>query len=195
MGTPGVYPGFPEQNGALLLYWNGLFSVVSCAEMEAGRGKHDKVYTDIIIPSSGSESNCSPIHLLNWSPFNPYSFYSEDKEVSVTSAFGKAGEQPEETLLAGLYDAKMKSHTDRCVAFLREINEGVTSGFSIGTGGSGSMTPGPGMNNEMMAFAGGGLIGKNTTRQVNRPEFRIVCLNIGSFDPPKPQEISSSAKA
>lgn len=191
MGMPGVFPGFPEQNGTFVPYWNGLFHEISCAEMEAGRGKHDKVKTKVLIPNNGSDKDCSPIYLLNWSPFNPQLFYRDDKEVTVTYALGKGDEQPEETLLAALYDVKKnarreKSHVSRCVAFIREINEGITTGFSIGTGGSGGMTPGPGANNSNVAFAGGGLLGKNTTRQVNRPEFRIVCLNDGPLDPPRP---------
>jgi outer membrane protein OmpA-like peptidoglycan-associated protein len=190
MGTPGVFSGFPEQNGTWGPYWNGLFQEVSCVEMEAGRGRHDKVKTDVIIPNNGSEKDCSPIHLLSWSPFNPKLFYLADREVSVTSALGKAEESPEATLLAGLYDAKMEaakknSHINRCVAFLREINEGITKGFSIGTGQAAGMAISPGANNPTAALATGGLLGKNTTRQDNLPEFRIACLNDGPLDPPQ----------
>jgi outer membrane protein OmpA-like peptidoglycan-associated protein len=184
MGTPGVFPGFPEQNGTLSLYWNGPFNKVCKEKMEAGRGKHVKVNTDVLVPNGVSNNN-NCIHLLNWSPFNPAVFYIADEVISVTNAIGKADESPEATLLAGLYDAKTKGHSNRCVAFLRERNEGVTTGFSIGSGGSSGMTPGPGMNNVTAAFATGGLIGKNTTRQVNRPEFRIVCLNDGPLNPPQ----------
>jgi outer membrane protein OmpA-like peptidoglycan-associated protein len=200
MGTPGVFPGFPEQNGTWAPYWNGLFQEVSCAEIEAGRGRHDKVKTNVVVPNNGSEKNCSPIHLLSWSPFNPKLFYLEDREVSVTSTRGKAEESPEATLLAGLYDAKMEaakknSHINRCVAFLREINEGVTKGFSIGTGQAAGMIMSPGANNPTVAMATGGLLGINKTRQDNLPEFRIVCLNDGPLDPPQPPKSSEQKNA
>lgn len=182
-GTAGVFPGFPERNDEWVFYWNGLFQEVCPTEMESGRGKHDKVKTDVIDPNGGSDGD-GCIHLLDWSPFNPKLFWPADREVSVTYALGKEDEEPEATLLAGLYDARQKTHFNRCAVWIRGVNEGITSGFSIGSGGSGNMTPGPGTNNETMAFATGGLIGKNTTRQANRPEFRIVCLNDGQLNPP-----------
>jgi len=190
-GTPGVFPGYPEQNGKWDFYWNPMFREIPDSEAEVGRGKHDKIQskTLLVLPK-----NRDPIHLLSWVPFNPASFYSDDREAYTGIVDGKPGEPIEETLLAGIYDAKTKSHTDRCIAWARVMNEGITKGFSIGTGGAGAMTPGPGTNNMNTAFAAGGLLGKNITKEANYFEIRLVCLNKGSFDPPEPPKQDESAK-
>ena len=123
--------------------------------------------------------------MLSWSLFGP-NHRSTDKVIYTALVQGKAHEPIEATLYAGLYNAKMESNTDRCAVFVRQMNKGITTGFSLGSGGAGAMTPGPGTNNDNVAFAGGGLLGRNITSQVNYPEFRIVCLNVGEFTPPPP---------
>ncbi len=183
-GTPGVFPGFPEKNGEWEPYYNPLFAVIPTAEMESGRGKHDKIHSTPLRPDLMPPENSDPIHILPWTPFGPV-YYTDDKAIYTGIVDGKVGEPAEQTLLAGAWDAKKKSHTDRCVVFIRMMNEGITKGFSLGTGGGGAMTPGPGKNNDSIAFAGGGLLGKNTTTEGNYAEFRFVCLNKGSFDAPK----------
>ncbi len=192
-GTPGVFPGLPEQNGNWGQYFNYLFAVTSTVEMETGRGKHDKVKGITLVPPADLPAeNDKPIQLLNWSPFG-LAHYEGDRAIYVGITDGKVGEPIEETLLAAEYDAKKQSHTDRCAAFVRTMNEGITNGFSVGTGGAGGITPGPGTNNANVAFAGGGLLGRNTTKESNYYELRLVCLNKGAFDTPPPPDTNSGS--
>jgi outer membrane protein OmpA-like peptidoglycan-associated protein len=186
-GTPGVFSGFPETNEKIVQYWNPLYQKNSISEIAASRGKHDKVKFVPRMPAIAA--NEDPVWMLNWSPFGtPHYKDGEvtDKVIGVITVVGKADEPLEAALAAGLWEAKEKTHTRRVVVFLRNLNVGVTKGFSIGTGQAAGMIMSPGSNNPSVALATGGLLGKNTTRQENIPEFRIVCLNDGPLTPPEP---------
>lgn len=186
---PGVsgtlFPGYAPENTVRTLGTNLLYRITDVKIMKSERSKHDKIHSTF--EKNAVPDNDRPITLIMWDPTKLFNglYYINDRLVYTGIAEGNYHEPERATLLALEYDAKKKTHTDRCAYFEWIEKDAHTSGLAIGPGVSGGGIVGPGTNNTSVTGAAGGMIGEITAKVRDHYTIELDCMNVGQFTPPQ----------
>lgn len=188
--NPGPFPGYPMANGGWQLYYPATYRKLSMPEIRSMKQKFGiwpggwkkRVRSVVLVPGA-VPANDDPITLLGW--WAKAISRDTDKIIGVVTVTGDYLHPEESALGLGLEEAKKLTGTRRVSIRVREVKEGVTRGLSYGAGGAASRIMQPGMDNDAVAFATGGVLGKNRVRAEEWPEFEILCLNDGPSEAPE----------
>lgn len=188
--NPGPFPGYPMSNGGWQLYYPATYRKLSMPEVRSMKmrsgiwpGNWKKRVRSVVLVQGAIPANDDPITLLGWWP--KAISRDTDKILGVVTVTGDYLNPEEGPLGLGLEMAKKLTGTRRVAIRVREVKEGVTKGWSIGTGGAAARITQPGLDNDAVAVATGGVLGTNRVRAEEWPEFEILCLNDGSSEAPE----------
>ena len=192
--SPAAYPGIPIPNSAWQVYYSAVQHVWTMTEIDRMRRKFHfgdilpenwkKRIRAVVTDPDLVPSNNNPIQIVQW--WAQGIAYPGDHEVGRVDAVCDPLVPEEECLGLALAEAKRLTHTSRVSIRARLHLEGVTKGLSFGAGGTAARITQPGLDNDAVGLATGGLIGTNRTRVDDYIEFDIICLNDGPVVPPQP---------
>ncbi|MDP1884150.1 MAG: hypothetical protein Q8L10_02175 [Candidatus Moranbacteria bacterium] len=183
-----VNPGTTIQSGQWQIYCPPVYRKLSMGEVESMKRKFQgsdifpwnwksRIHSTILVSGYVSSSS-GDVYLMDYWP--KAVALPGDKVLATTRVLGDPN-WPEEAFLGmGAAECRSISGASRMAMRSRTHIDGVTVGKSIGLGGAGAKVS----SNSGVAFAAGGQLGNNRTKEEDYVEFEILCMN----DAPPPPE-------
>lgn len=188
----GVFPGFPANTSDWQLYRPDAETCFTREEIARMTLKFR--FSDLLSPMNwrhrlegvkiGADLPGSPDKVCLTKYWPDIGAHSEDRVLDRFTIIG-APFRPIELFLGLGLTATEKAGSDRVAARIRFHHKTETRGLSFGGGGAASRVTQPGLDNDVVGAATGGLIGTNSVELQEYPELELVVLNKGSLEPPE----------
>ncbi|HVN26060.1 MAG TPA: hypothetical protein VMT99_00195 [Candidatus Paceibacterota bacterium] len=180
-GVPGPFPGYAPSHGDWEAYRPG--SVIPRDDLKTAHDLKGLKRTHMAILGK-VDAEGDGVHLVPWWP--EQAGYRDDRVLGEIAVIAPANVTPLQVVYSVLGELAEKTGSNRCAARVRPHVKGVTKGFSIGAGGSAARITEPSSDNDAVAFATGGVIGKNVVERQEETEVVVMCLGPGSYELPQP---------